>query len=50
MRRSFPWVRIASSVQSWAEDPLEARYGFRAVCAQLQAIITQRKLGDSWSV
>src|SRR5215813_3075206 len=42
-RRKPPWARIASSVQSWMEDPSEAHI---ALAAGLQIIITQRKQGD----
>jgi len=37
------WVRIASAVQSWVEDPSETQI---ALAAGLQTIITQRKQGD----
>jgi len=40
------WVRIASSVQSWVEDPLETHIALGAGCAGLQTIIIQRKQGD----
>jgi hypothetical protein len=41
-----PWVRIASSVQSWVADQLEARSALGAKRARLQAIIIQRKQSD----
>src|SRR5262249_28577771 len=44
------WVRIASSVQTWGPDPLEARSVFGSGRARLQAIITDRKRGDIESV
>ena len=41
-----PWVRIASSAQSWVEDPLKARGALGAGCARLQTIIIRRGRGE----
>jgi hypothetical protein len=40
-----PWVRIASSVQAWAENSLEARSALGSGAAGLQAVVTRRKRG-----
>src|SRR5262249_42933494 len=42
-----PWVRVASSVQSWMEDSLESRSALGTGCARSEAIITRRNEANS---
>src|SRR5262245_58225126 len=44
------WVRIASSAQAWALDPLAAKESLGTGCAEPRAMTPQRKRGDVGSV